>query len=153
MEDALRTITPKMLQHMSEDMEVDPFVSSIKVHIRIHWTCNQGVRDSNQIIVAYWSVYGEFSPLTPFPADWQVVCFSVISVTSLLTEIPLSWMTLCSPQYWLHYCAVDPQDLLVSGPGRLDDRWRHKWELSGVIVPPFPPVFLWVTIPWAHYIL
>ena len=37
------------------------WVSSIKVHIRIHWTYNQGVRDSNQIMVAYWSVYGDFS--------------------------------------------------------------------------------------------
>jgi len=36
-------------------------VSSIKVHIWIHWTCNQGVRDSNQIMVAYWSMYGDFS--------------------------------------------------------------------------------------------
>jgi len=37
-------------------------VSSIKVHIRIRWTCNQGVlSDSNQIMVAYWSVYGDFS--------------------------------------------------------------------------------------------
>jgi len=36
--------------------------SSIKVHIRMHWTCNQGVlSDSNQIMVAYWSVYGDFS--------------------------------------------------------------------------------------------
>jgi hypothetical protein len=37
-------------------------VSSIKVHIWIHWTCNQGIRDSNQIMVAYWSVYGDFLP-------------------------------------------------------------------------------------------
>ena len=38
-------------------------VSSIKVHVRIHWTCNKAyVSDSNQIVVAYWSVYGDFSP-------------------------------------------------------------------------------------------
>ena len=37
-------------------------VSSIKVHIWIHWTCNQGVCDSNQMMVAYWSVYSDFSP-------------------------------------------------------------------------------------------
>ena len=37
-------------------------VSSIKVHIMIRWTCNQGVlSDSNEIMVAYLSVYGDFS--------------------------------------------------------------------------------------------
>ena len=34
--------------YVKEDMEAHPFVSSIKVHIRMHWTCNQGVlSDSN----------------------------------------------------------------------------------------------------------
>jgi len=46
-------------------------VSSIKVHIRIHWTCNQGVyvSDSNQIMVAYYSVYGDFSPTLYFAKE------------------------------------------------------------------------------------
>jgi hypothetical protein len=62
-EGAYRTITPKMRRRMSEDMKGHPFVSSIKEHIRIHWTCNQGLRNSKQIMVGYWSVYGEFSPI------------------------------------------------------------------------------------------
>jgi len=37
-------------------------VSSIKVHIRIHWTSNQVyVSNPNQIMVAYWSWDGDFS--------------------------------------------------------------------------------------------
>ena len=49
-------------------------VSSIKVHIRIHWTCNQGVRDSKQIMVAYWSVYITFDEavaVSPTYALWH----------------------------------------------------------------------------------
>ena len=38
-------------------------VSSIRAHTRIHWTCNQGLRDPNQIILACWWVYGNFSPI------------------------------------------------------------------------------------------
>ena len=46
-------------------------VSSIKVHVRIHWTCNKAyVSDSNQIMVAYWPVYGDFSP-TQYSTDIQ----------------------------------------------------------------------------------
>jgi len=37
-------------------------VSSIKVHIRIHWTSNQVYGSNpNQIMVAYWSGDGDFS--------------------------------------------------------------------------------------------
>jgi hypothetical protein len=41
-------------------MEAHPFVCPAS-HIWIHWTYNQGVHDSYQIMVAYWSVYGDFS--------------------------------------------------------------------------------------------
>ena len=54
-------------------------VSSIKVHIRIHWTCNQGVRDSNQIMVAYWSVYGDFSPILYIRRDGLWVLYQLAS--------------------------------------------------------------------------
>jgi hypothetical protein len=30
-------------------------------HVMI-WTCSQRGRDSNQVMVVYWSVYGDFSP-------------------------------------------------------------------------------------------
>ena len=44
-EDAFHTITPKMLDvcHRGHG-GASVCVSSIKVHIRIHWTCNQGIR-------------------------------------------------------------------------------------------------------------
>ena len=43
-EDAFHTVTPKMLRRMSQrTWRRILCVSSIKVHIRIHWTCNQGV--------------------------------------------------------------------------------------------------------------
>ena len=63
-EDAFRTITPKMLRRMSQ---------RTWRHIRLcpESRCTYGftghvikayVSDSNQIMVAYWSVYGDFSP-------------------------------------------------------------------------------------------
>ena len=32
------------LKYVTEDMQAHPFVPSIKLHIRFHWTCNQAVR-------------------------------------------------------------------------------------------------------------
>jgi hypothetical protein len=64
-EDAFRTITPKMLRtYVTEDMEAHQFVCPAL-------RCTYGftghvtkayVSDSSQIMIAYWSVYGDFSP-------------------------------------------------------------------------------------------
>ena len=58
-------------------------VSSIKVHIRIHWTSNQVyVSNPNQIMVAYWSGDGDFSATL-----YMCCCVTRCSTVNLLVAV------------------------------------------------------------------
>jgi len=71
--------------YVTEDMEVYPFVcpASSCTYGFIGHVTKTYVSDSNQIMVAYWSVYSDFSP-TLYNYDFGIGSFQSIKLDHLL---------------------------------------------------------------------